>query len=137
MAVRPNQNLEKILIRPMVIAAAGSATAGLAVKATANDGECTVCGAGDRQIGIAMQTSAVAGAVVDVALLQGGGIIPVTVGTGGATYGKYAACAADGLTDQLLGGGTTVRYIAGIFMQTGVVGDQVGLLPGAFAGCSA
>jgi hypothetical protein len=75
-----------------------------------------------------------AGEQVRCALLTGGSVIPVLVGTGGATAGEYALVANDGLTNQTLGGGTTVKYIAGKFLRTGVVGDVVGLIAGNFAG---
>jgi hypothetical protein len=63
--------------------------------------------------------------------LNGYAIIPVKVGTGGATRGKQAITVADGYTDAANnGGGTTSQIIKGRFMQSGVVGDLVGLLIG-------
>lgn len=55
-------------------------------------------------------------------------IIPVLVGTGGATRSKDAVSVADGMTDAPVnGGGTTSKIIKGQFMQSGVAGDYVGM----------
>lgn len=84
-------------------------------------------GASDLGIGIAV-ASAVAGARVDVYLL--GPVVPVAVGTGGATRGTKAVAVADGFTDSAAhdSDGTGNASIYGIFMQTGTVGQVVGLM---------
>lgn len=127
MALRAIRVLDEAIIRPMTIAAGKTATNGIPVKHSGADNEIETCGAGDDGIGIPL-TTGVAGDTVDVVMYSGGAIVPVKVGTGGATRGKWAVVAADGLTDKTPGGGTTVCYLHGKFLQSGVVGDLVGLL---------
>jgi len=135
MAVRPHETLENAITRTYTVVAGGSTTKGLPVKFDTSDGECTVCAAGDDGFGIALSTE-VAGAKVEVALLAGACIIPVKVGTGGATRGLYGIAATDGIINRALGGGTTSRNILVKFLQTGVVGDFVGAMPANFSGVS-
>ncbi len=132
MAARSHRNHEHLLVITRTVVAAGAATKGRMAKFGATEQQVTNAGANEKGFGIFLE-SAVAGADVQIALLQGAGIIEVLVGTGGATEGEFAVGAADGLTNQTLGGGNTVKYIAGTFLQTGVAGDYVGLLPGKFA----
>lgn len=132
MAARALRDLEKCTIITRTVVAAGAATKGRMAKWSATAQEVDNAGANEKGFGIFLETKA-AGAQVQIALLQGSGVIPVLVGTGGATEGEFAVGAADGLTNQTLGGGTTVKYIAGTFLQTGVAGDFVGLMPGKFA----
>lgn len=72
---------------------------------------------------------ATAGAEVVVNLFAH--VVRVPVGTGGATRGKKAVWSSgnDGWTDApaQVGGGGTENNIYGIFMQTGVVGDRIGM----------
>lgn len=131
MAVRPDDLTSKAIIKTYTVAASQTATKGLGVILSGADDTVDDAGANGEAIGIALQTKA-AGEQVEVALL-GYAIVPVKVGTGAATRGKYAIMAADGFTDQTLGGGTTVKYVAGKFMQSGIAGDIVGLLLGNFA----
>ena len=135
MATRADQNILYAITRSFKVVTA-NAVRGRQCKFGAADDEATVCGAGEQGMGIFLG-DAVIGAWVDVAIFTSGAIIPVVVGTGGATRGSYAVAVANGLTNQVLGGGTVVRHIAGVFTQTGVAGDVVGLQIGAFAGVSA
>ena len=64
-----------------------------------------------------------------VVLLAGACIVPVKVGTGGATRGQHAVAVSNGFTDITPGGGTVAKYTNGVFMQTGVAGDFVGMIP--------
>lgn len=132
MSARPHDTTNRSMIRPLVIqAAAAAVTAGMPVKLGTAETDCLLAGANEKAIGIAIE-SGVAGDTIQVSLF-GYAIVPVKVGTGGATHGEFAICAADGATNQTLGGGTTVKYVIGRFLQTGVVGDKVGLLLGNFA----
>lgn len=83
-------------------------------------------GASDLGIGIAMATVA-ADLPVDIYLFAP--VIDVAVGTGGATRGKKAIHAADGFTDCAAhdSSGATDNATYGVFMQSGVVGDRVGM----------
>lgn len=57
--------------------------------------------------------------------------------SGTATRGEYAICGTDGFENQTIGGGTTVKYLAGQFAASGVDGDFVEMRLGAFAaGCA-
>lgn len=128
MAERASQILQNALIRPFTVKAAAAVTKGKRVKFGASDSEVEDCGANENGIGVAL-ASAVAGAQCQIAL-DGVAIVPVLVGTGGATRGAFAVTVADGFTNQTIGGGSTLVHIAGKFMQTGVVGDLVGMLIG-------
>lgn len=83
-------------------------------------------GASDLGIGIAMATVA-ADLPVDIFLFAP--VIDVAVGTGGATRGKKAIAVSDGFTDCGAhdSSGATDNATYGIFMQSGVVGDRVGM----------
>ncbi len=83
----------------------------------------------DLGVGIAVE-SAAAGVRVDIYLL--GPVLPVIVGTGDCTFGNKAIAAADGFTDAAAhdSSGGTDEAIYGVFMQTGTVGQRVGLMIG-------
>lgn len=134
MATRADNILDKAVIRSFKVVTA-NAVRGRQCKFGAADDEATVCGAGEQGMGVFL-TDAAIGESVSVATFTSGAVVPVVVGTGGATRGAYAVAVANGLTNQVLGGGTVVRHIAGVFTQTGVAGDIVGLQIGAFAGVS-
>ena len=129
MAGRPLDYSSQALKRPATVKAAAAVTKGFGVIFGSVDTEVENSGANGKVSGIALETGA-AGEVVTIAE---DGIVPVLVGTGGATRGEFAIMAADGFTNQTLGGGTTVKYIAGKFMQSGVFGDYVGLKVNFFA----
>lgn len=136
MATRANRDLTEatIRVRTVVTSAVSLYTA---VKDGAADGQCQPCTDGVGMFGIVIamgkDPSTTPGAVgdkVQVAYLSGSGILPVKVGTGGATRGKWAKVVADGMTDATpSGAGTTATETAGIFEQNGVAGDIVGLIP--------
>jgi hypothetical protein len=68
---------------------------------------------------------------VEVQLADGGTARVKSSGT--ATAGEYAVCGTDGFENQTLGGGQTVKYITGQFLESGVDNDFVELRLGAFA----
>jgi hypothetical protein len=127
MALRAHQQLTNVLVRTYKVGTA--VTKGKLVKFVTDDDHVTDAAAGEQGIAVALETKSTADADVQVAMLAGAGIIPVLVGTGGATRGSYASAVADGLSNQAVGGGTVAKHIAGIFTQSGVAGDVVGLLP--------
>lgn len=132
MATRANRDLSELIIRVRTVV---TSTVSLytAVKDGTSDAQCQPCTDGVGMFGIVVALGPLAGAVgdkVQVAYLCGAGIIPVKVGTGGATRGKWAKVVADGVTDATpAGSGTTAVEIAGIFEQNGVAADVVGLIP--------
>jgi hypothetical protein len=128
MATRAHMKIDNACIQEFTVASGQAATKGYSVKFASADDECQNCGAGEDGIGIALNTAA-AGQKVSV-LLDGLAVVPVVVGTGGATRGAYAVTVANGHTDQAIADGTTVRRLRGKFMQSGVAGDLVGLLIG-------
>lgn len=130
MAVRPHERLENALIMTFADASQPAFTKGTEVKFNGSDTLLVATsGADPLAIGIVYQANA-AGRPVSV-VLYGDKVMPVTVGTGGATRGVMAVRVADGFTDAAtVGGGTTVQYIKGQFLQTGVAGDTVGMLTG-------
>jgi hypothetical protein len=85
----------------------------------------------DNCIGIARDAGDATGVagLKQIVVYGHGGIVPVLVGTGGATAGVAArlAVAADGVTDATTGGGTTKIVELGVFEDTGVAGDYVGM----------
>ena len=116
----------------------GCATAvgeGVPVKFGTTDDIMVLAGANDPlAIGLCRKSytagMSTAGKPIEV-ILFGQFIKKVKVGTGGATRGKDAITVADGFTDAPAnGGGTTSQIDLGKFMQTGVVGDEVGLMGG-------
>lgn len=109
------------------VAAGQTATLGMGVLLSGADDAVATAGANsDLCVGIALTTAAAA-ARVDV--IHFAPIVPVLVGTGGATRGAKAMILADGFADAPAhAAGNTVRSIYGIFMQSGVAGDRVGMM---------
>lgn len=129
MATRPTFKATPWLSHTLTVVAGGSVTAGLPVILSGTDQECTVAPAGsDLSVGVA-QNSAAPGERVDVTLY--GPPIPVVVGTGGATRGMKAVIVATGFTNAPAhdSSGATDGAIYGIFIQSGVAGDLVGMIP--------
>lgn len=133
MAVRPIDLTCLAVKRPFIVQTSASVTAGYPVVLGTAETDVLNATSNQKAIGIALESGS-AGETVQIALF-GYAIVPCKVGTGGATHGEYAIVSSsnDGLTNQTLGGGTTVKYVAGRFMQTGAAGDMVGLLLGNFA----
>lgn len=106
-----------------------SVTEGEAVVFTTATTIDDAAGATDLAIGTALATSAVAGAIVDVSMF-GYAVREVKVGTGGATRGTKAVLVADGFTDAAAhdSDGVANASVYGIFLQSGVATDKVGLL---------
>jgi hypothetical protein len=103
-------------------------TKGCRVKLTA-EGEIDQCGANEAGIGTA-EEGGVSGQKNVTVILDGHAIIPVLVGTGGATVNSYAKPVANGYADITVADGTTPTFYSGQFMQTGVAGDMVGMMIG-------
>lgn len=82
----------------------------------------------DLAIGVAVTTATV-GNAVDVYMF-GHAVVPCVVGTGDATRGTKAVLVADGLTDAAAhdSDGLVNASVYGVFIQSGVAGDTVGLL---------
>jgi len=135
MSARPDQIMKNAVIVTWTVTAAGAATLYMPLTLTA-DSTGRDSTAGENASAIALETKT-AGEKVQVALLTGGAVVPVKVGSAGATQGLYAEIGTTGAIDRTLGGGTTVRYILGKFTETGATGDVVGLAVGQFAGVSA
>ena len=133
MAVRPDRKLDNAFLKTVKCASGQTITAGKAVRFVTDDTTMQDAAAGENADAIALETAS-AGNYAQVALLAGSQIIPVLVGTGGATRSSFATVVSDGVTNITLGGGTTVKYVQGWFTQSGVAGDIVGLVPNKFAG---
>lgn len=130
MATRPHERLDHALILTFDNASQPALTKGAEVKFGAADTLlAATSGADAAAIGVVYQANA-AGKPATV-VMYGNAVVPVTVGTGGATRGVHAVRVSDGYTDAAtIGGGTTVQYIRGMFLQSGVAGDTVGLMIG-------
>lgn len=133
MAVRADRQLEHALIVSRTVEASQTVAVGRVVKDGNADHECQHAGANESGYGVVYVLGKLAGAAgdrVQVALLAGPVVIPVLVGTGGATRGARAVVVADGLTDGTpAAAGGTLKGSPGTFTQSGVAGDIVGLLP--------
>jgi hypothetical protein len=141
MSARPQILLDKVTIVTKVVKSGSVIVEGVGVIFDA--GEVDVAIANSKVMGIALASDSMSsGSVtgdgvktVSVALLDGGVCKVKCSGT--ATEGEYARAGTDGFENQTIGGGTTVKYLAGQFMQTGVDGDFVGMKLGGFAaGCA-
>jgi len=109
--------------------AAGGCTIGEGVVFASDTTVQDAGAASDLAVGIAASTT-VADALVDVYMF-GYSVIPVTVGTGGATRGTKAVLVGDGFTNAAAhdsDGGVGNTSVYGVFMQSGVATDRVGLL---------
>ena len=122
--------LQNALILEYTVAANDTATAGEAVLLDSDTTVDDCDGASDLAIGVAL-ASAVAGAQVQVAMF-GHAVIPVLVGTGGATRGTKAILVSDGFTNAPAhdSDGNLNSAIYGIFLQSGTAAQMVGLLVG-------
>lgn len=131
MATRALINLDHADIKTFIVKSGTTTLYGKAVKHDASDDSVDNAGANeDLAIGIALDSVVGDGVKkVQVALLSGAGVLPCLVGTGGATRGKFAVLAADGATDAAASGVTNARPCIGKFLQSGVAGDIVGLMP--------
>jgi len=124
--------MDRALIMTFTDASQPAFTKGTEVKFNGSDTLLVATSGSDADaIGIITQANA-AGRPASVALYGTNGIVPVLVGSGGATRGKQAVNSSTGFTDAAAnGGGTTAQYIRGTFMQSGVQNDLVGLYLGA------
>lgn len=136
MATRAIKQLQFSILRPYPVAAGQTVTIGKTVKFGTGETDIQDAGVVDLEIGVAVSCTdgstgvITAGKVVEVAM-SGHQIVPMLVGTGGATAGKKAVVVADGVTDAAAtGGGTVAVECVGIFVQAGVAGDVVGVLNG-------
>jgi hypothetical protein len=133
MSLRANQDLSRALIKSYTIKNASVILVGSRIKFGASDTEADLGGANDDlTFGTALNagTGNATGTVfVDVAL-DVPQIIAMTVGTGGSTRGTKQVAVANGVTDVVAnGGGTVAHTIVGVAMQTGVLGDLIGVMP--------
>lgn len=110
------------------VASGQTVVAGRAILLSGSDNECAPAGAdSDLAVGIA-QNGGTAGQPIDAFMF--GPVVPVKVGTGGATRGKKAVLVADGVADapDHNSDGTGNQAIYGIFVQSGVAADEVGMM---------
>ena len=122
----PIQFTENALVLSYV--AAAGCTIGEAVVLASDTTVQDAAGVTDLAIGVAASTVA-ANAVVDVYMF-GHAVVPVVVGTGDATRGTKAILAADGFIDATAhdSDGVNNQSVYGVFLQSGVVTNTVGLL---------
>ncbi len=115
------------------VKASAAIVKGVGVFLSAAD-EIDVATANSKCIAVAMESvtgNSAGTSRCEVALLCGGTVRVKCSGT--ATRGEYAIAGTDGFENQTLGGGTTVKYIAGQFLESGVDGDFVEMKLGSFA----
>jgi len=128
-----DQVLEPALIKTYTVKASSTATRGLC---GVFDSEHVVldASAGQNASVLFLETKA-AGELVQCLLLAGNGI-GIMKASGTVTAGEYVECGTDGVQNGTHGGGTTVRYIVGKALQTGVDNDYLGVETLNFAGVS-
>lgn len=129
MAARPEQ-ITNFLTKVIRTVETGQTVAvGRVVKDGNADGEVQHSADGVGAIGVCMELGPLAGAAGDKVLIGlFAPIVPMLVGTGGATRGKFAKVVADGVTDATESVTTPVAAdIVGIFTQSGVAADRVGV----------
>ena len=129
MATRPTQLSEQATQMRFHVATGQTVEPGRPILLSGSDDECAHAGAGsDLAVGIS-QNGGTAGDPIDAFMF--GPVVPVKVGTGGATRGKKAIIVSDGVTDapDHDSDGTGNQAIYGIFVQSGVAGDFVGMMP--------
>lgn len=135
MAARPDKDLQKALLLTRTVETGQTVAKYRVVKDGNADHECQHAGAGELGFGVVTELGKLAGAAgdkVQIAALAGGCVIPVLVGTGGATRGALLQCVADGVTDVTPNGAPTSGVLVaavGIATQTGVAGDIIGMIP--------
>lgn len=141
MATRPDSFPSEVTFVKKLVKSGSTIPFGVGVKVSSGgELEVDVCGPNDKVYGIAYGApgSSVLGdgvLMIEVALCCGG-VVPVKA-SATATAGEFAICGTDGFENQTIGGGTTVKYLAGRFTQAGVDNDFVGLMLGSFAaGCA-
>lgn len=97
---------------------------------TAGALEISVAIANSKCIGV-YQGEAVTGDGVkkyEVALLTAGGSVRVKA-SGTCTAGEYAIAGTGGFENQTAGGGTVVKHVCGVFLESGVTSDFVEMTP--------
>lgn len=133
MATRSDRFLQNALIVTRTVEASQTVAVGRVVKDGTGDGKCQHTTDGVGAVGVVVTLGKLAGVAPDrvqIAYLAGAAVIPVLVGTGGATAGKFAKVVSDGVTDAAETVTTPVATeIVGFFTQTGVVGDVIGMVP--------
>lgn len=133
MAGRSDMDMERLLIKTRTVETGQTVAVGRVVKDGNADYECQHSDDGAGAIGVVIALGLLAGAAgdkVQIAYLSGAGVIPVKVGTGGATRGKPAKCVSDGVTDATLTVTTpAATEVVGWFTQSGSAGDFVGMVP--------
>lgn len=115
------------LRRQFTVAAGQTVTEFRRVKLAA-EGTVQHCGANELGIGTAEYGGAAGEDIV--VILDGHAVVPMKVGTGGVTFNKYVKPVADGVADITVADGTTPTYASGLALQSGVLGDVVGVMIG-------
>jgi hypothetical protein len=135
MATRATRDLSNArIVKMRVQAAAATVAIGRTVKAGTLDNDCLLVAAGELGYGVCIahldSLVGAAGGFITVAVLAGACVIPVKVGTGGATFGALLQTVADGVTNVTpVAAGTTLVWAHGFAVETGVAGDLIGMIP--------
>jgi hypothetical protein len=126
-------DLERLLIKTRTVETGQTVAVGRVVKDGNTDYEVQHTDDGVGAVGVVIALGLLAGAAgdkVQMAYLSGAGVIPVKVGTGGATRGNPAKCVPDGVTNAAPSVTTPAgAEVVGFFTQSGVAGDFVGMVP--------
>jgi hypothetical protein len=133
MVAKAEERLEQTVIRQYTVAAGNTVRRGFPVKFSGGN-IVEAAAITDNAFGIALDagngddTTPTTNPTTKVRVaLFGNGVAKVLVGTGGATQGAPAKFVSDGTTDATVGGGTGKLRVLGQYMETGVVGDLVGI----------
>lgn len=123
------RKLEHCTFKEYTVASGQAVTVGELVVMASDTTVQDAGGASDLGIGIAVESQT---AGLRVELYMFGPIVPVTVGTGGATRGTKAIAAADGFTDATAhdSDGTSNESLYGVFVESGTAGQIKGMMIG-------
>lgn len=132
MAARALQDLKNAIIKTYTIKSGVIIAPGNRIRFGASDTECDLTSGAldDTTIGTALSGGVgnAAGTVLCQVVLDFYAVVPMLVGTGGSTRGVKQQQAANGITDTIAnGGGTVSKPLVGVALQTGVVGDMIGV----------
>ncbi len=138
MVDRAQERLSGADVRPYDVATGSTVRKGFAVKLSSGK-VVEATAVGDNAIGIALEagngdnTIRQSPSKTIRVMHFGFGVCKMLVGTGGATAGAPLKWVSDGCTDATVGGGTVKLRTYGQCLETGVVGDLVGVNLGAAA----
>lgn len=125
---RADFDLSKALIKSYAVKSGTTSVVGGQAIFTTTEGEVDNGAAGGAFVGTFLEAVVGDGTKMAQVALHSSLIVPMVVGTGGSTRGKYQVYGTSGVTDMAAAGVGTMVTCAGIAVQSGVSGDLIGVL---------